>query len=310
MPQPNKKKPAAGAPGQGAGGQKAAGQAAPPTPKPAAGPKPPQSLTPQQRQQMTQAATKGNLDQYLAKHQGVAAHQQKVTAGGNKGQQALQQKVQGLQGKASTGAPATGASGGKEAGAQAAAAPPAPGTPPAGAGTTAPAAPANPSVDEALNSMYGADASKKFQQDWYGDNPLKTAEAAANRLLEGNLASVRNRYAQSGFGSSGREALAEGQAVGDVDTNLGAKLADLGTQVKGTDMDRLANMFATWGQQDIQGKAVAGDLNQQLANLGTGLTGIGASEQAIPGTDVISALLANMSNQPTYTEGRQRQPRK
>jgi hypothetical protein len=165
-------------------------------------------------------------------------------------------------------------------------------------------------VQDILNTQYGSNAADTFQQNWYGDNPLTTASNAANRLLSGNLADVRARYAGSGFGNSSREALAEGQAVGDVSTNLGANLAQLGTQVRGDDLNRLATMFATAGQQDIQQKQIGADLNQQLANLGTGITGIGASEQQIPNADLLTTILTNMSQQPSLSSGAQKQPRK
>src|SRR5262245_5559779 len=339
---PQQKKPAAGAPAQGAGGQKAAGQAAPPS-KPkqvqpkqkplqaqpqkqpqklppagapaqgaagkgqAAAPGAPKAkpLTPQQTKQLAAAQAGGREAQYLKNHPGVAKHQQKIGAG----------------------APATGASGGK-ANQPPGPTPPPPGSPPAGAGANkggaqpppgtnanAPAAPAAtpaapPTVEDIMNKQYGANAAQTFQQDWYGDNPLTTAMGAANRVLGENLANVRARYAGSGFGNSAREALAEGQAVGDVATNLGANLAQLGTQVRGSDLDRMAQMFATAGQQDIQQKQIGAELNQQLANLGTGLTGVGASEQEIPGSDLLTTLLTNMSQQQTYSQGRQRLPRK
>jgi len=167
-----------------------------------------------------------------------------------------------------------------------------------------------PTVEDILNKQYGSNAASTFQQNWYGDNPLTTAMGAANRVLGQNLADVRARYAGSGFGNSAREALAEGTATGDVATNLGAQLAQLGTQVRGEDLNRLANMFQTAGEQDIQQKQIGAELNQQLANLGTGITGIGATEQQIPGADLITTLLTNMSRQPSFTQGAQRQPRK
>ena len=92
--------------------------------------------------------------------------------------------------------------------------------------------------------------------------------------------------------------------------NLGAQLAQLGTQTRGTDLDRLASMFTTAGAQDIEAKQGAAALNQQLANLGTGITGVGAQEQQIPNADLITTLLTNMSPQQTFQRGAQKQPRK
>jgi len=310
-----RKKPAAGAPAQGAGGQKAAGQAAPPKQKPqpkkpkgapaqgaggkAGQPAQPKArpLTQQQTKQLAKAQAGGTEAQYLAAHPGVAKHQQKIGAAPAAAPGAA---------PAAPGAPAQGAGGNKGNAVNAATQPPAPGTDTGGGG----AAPAAPTVQDILNKQYGSNAANTFQQNWYGDNPLTTAQAAANRVLGQNLADVRARYAGSGFGNSAREALAEGTAIGDVSTNLGANLAQLGTQVRGEDLNRLAQMFQTAGEQDIQQKQIGADLNQQLANLGTGITGIGASEQQIPGADLITTLLTNMSQQPSFSQGAQKQPRK
>jgi hypothetical protein len=302
-----------------------AGQADPQQAGPARG------LSAQQRQQTQRAAQRGNLDQYLQRHQGVAQHMQKVAQPGapqGMGQfaqnvqaknTAAQQKLQATQRPAPMGAPAAGASGQKGAGAPPAAAPAAApaGAPAAGAGGgKAGAQPATtpPTFNEAFNKQFGTGAANQFQQDWYGGNPLTTAMDAAKRATGERLADVRNRYAQSGFGMSGREALAEGQAIGDVNTNLGAQLAQLGTQVRGSDLDRLNQMFATAGQQQLQERLGMGQLglqaNQQLANLGTGVTGIGAQEQGIPNMENIVAMLANMSQQPTFSQGAQKQPSK
>jgi len=313
-----RKKPAAGAPAQGAGGQKAAGQAAPPSkpkkPKgaPAQGaggkagqPAQPKArpLTGQQTRQLAKAQAGGTEAQYLAAHPGVAKHQLRIGAAPAAAPGAAPAAP------AAPGAPAQGAGGNKGNAVNAATQPPAPGTDAAGGGAAAPA-PAAPTVQDILNKQYGSNAAQTFQQNWYGDNPLTTASAAANRLLGQNLADVRARYAGSGFGNSAREALAEGTAIGDVSTNLGANLAQLGTQVRGEDLNRLAQMFQTAGEQDIQQKQIGADLNQQLANLGTGITGIGASEQQIPGADLITTLLTNMSQQPSFSQGAQKQPRK
>jgi len=302
---PPKPKAAAGAPAQGAGGQKAGQPAAPAAP---AAPKA-KPLTPQQTKQLAKAQAGGTEAQYLANHPGVAKHQQKIGAPtpGAPGQGAGGAK-NAAGANATTpppgGAPGQGA-GGNKGGAQ-----PPPGTDAsAGAPAGAPA-PAAPTVEDILNKQYGSNAASTFQQDWYGDNPLTTAMNAANRVMGQNLADVRARYAGSGFGNSAREALAEGQAIGDVSTNLGANLAQLGTNVRSEDLNRLANMFSTAGEQDIQQKQIGAELNKQLADLGTGVTGIGASEQAIPGAELITTLLTNMSRQPTYSQGAQKLPRK
>src|SRR5215467_2998491 len=321
-PPPKAAKPPAGAPAGGAGNQKGGSQPAagkpvqPLTQKPGQAPRP---LNPAQKTQVQKAAQGGTLDQYLASHPGVAQHYGKVQAAGTAGQQGkyqtLQQQNQAAKAgqPAATGAPAAGAGGGKPnaPGAQPTPAPTPAATPAADTGGGGGGAAAPTTFEDAFNAQYGQGAAQQFGPSaWTGPNPIETAQAAAQRALGTNLADVRARYAGSGFGNSAREALAEGTAVGDVSTNLGANLAQLGTQVRGSDLDRLANMFSTAGEQDIQQKQIGADLNQQLANLGTGITGVGASEQQIPGADLITTLLTNMSRQPTFSQGAQKQPRK
>jgi len=299
-------------------------------------PNAPAQLTPWAKQNLQTAASKGNLDKFLANHQKIAAQQQAVTAGGTKAQQNYQQQLQAKNVK-NTGAPGTGASGAKGGGGAPAAAPPpappanappkggagaapppAPAPPPAAPSTGAPAqgagggkAPAKPTFKDAFENTYGAGSEKQFgNMQWYGDNPIETARKAAQRGLDENLANVRNRYAQSGFGTSGREALSEGQAVGDFATKFGDIAAERGLNARNTDLDRLATMMATGGSQDLQAQQLALQMNEQLMKAGTGLTGVGTSEQTIPNADLLTTLLTNMSKQETYGHGATNPPAK
>jgi hypothetical protein len=293
--QKQKKQPGMGQPAAGAGGGKG----------PGAQPSPPkqqklQGMTAQQKQGLNKASQQGNLDVFLAQHPGLQNRFAKVGAGAGTAKQ--QQKVQGWQagntaakaaGQPPPGAPATGASGGKPT-------PPAP-TPDAG---PAPTPPANPSFLDAFNTALGGGASNLLGPPaWTGPNPIETARAAAQRGLDENLANVRARYAGSGMGSSGREALAEGQAVGDFATQFGDVAAQRGMQQQTTGLDRLAQMFSTAGAQDIQGRALGLQADQAMANLGTGLTAIGAQEQDIPNLSNAIALLTNMSRQTNMSRG-------
>ena len=327
-------KPAGGAPAAGAGGQKAGGTAVPPkqqggtqaaagkpvqpvTQKPGQAPRP---LNPAQKNQVQKAAQQGNLDQYLANHPGVAKHYGKVQAAGTAGQQGkyqtLQQQNQAAQAgqPPSTGAPGAGAGGGKP-NAPAAQPTPAP-TPPAvdtgggggGGGAAAPAAPTT--FEDAFNAQFGQGAMGQFGPPaWTGPDPIQTARAAAQRGLQEDLAGVRARYAGSGFGNSAREALAEGQATGDFATKFGDVAAQRGMEQQTTGLDRLANMFGTAGAQQLQGQQIGVEANQQLANLGTGLTGIGAQEQGLPNQSDFITLLTNMGLTNTLSQGAMRPPK-
>ena len=296
------KKAAPGAPAAGAGGGKGAG-ATPSPPKQ----KPLQQMSAEQKQGLNKAAQAGNLDVFLAKHQGLQNRFNKVGAGAGTTKQ--QQKMQSYQagntaakaaGQPPAGAPSTGASGNKP-GAQ----PPAATTPDA-----APTPPANPSFMDALNTALGSGASDVLGPPaWTGPNPIETARAAAQRGLDQNLASVRARYAGSGFGNSAREGLAEGQAVGDFATNFGDVAAQRGMQQQQSGLDRLANMYTTAGQQDLQGRALGMQGNQNLGTLGTGITAIGSQEQEIPNLANSIALLTNMAGSTNFSRGGMHPPK-
>src|SRR5262245_26792451 len=337
-------RPQPGAPAAGPGGQKAGGTAVPPKqPKPPPAPKPPRApaagigtqpaagrptqpltqrpgqaprpLNVQQQNQVQKAAQGGTLDQYMASHPGVAKHYGKVQAAGTAGQQGkyqtLQQQNQAAQAgqPGATGAPAAGAGGGKpnSPGAQPTPAPTPPGgdTGGGGGGGAAPT-----TFEEAFNAQFGQGAMGQFGPPaWTGPDPIQTARAAAQRGLQEDLAGVRARYAGSGFGNSAREALAEGQATGDFATKFGDIAAQRGMEQQTTGLDRLASMFGTAGAQNLQGQQIGLEANKQLADLGTGLTGIGAQEQGLPNQSDFITLLTNMGITNTLSQGAMRPPK-
>jgi len=261
----------------------------------------------QQQQALTKATERGNLDLFLAQHPGVQTRFNKFAAGaGNERQRA---KIDAWQkanaaakaaGQPPPGAPGAGAGGNKGA------TPPGPGAPT----VTPPQEGPPPSFLEAFNTALGGGASQLLgPMEWTGPNPIQTARAAAQRGLDENLANVRARYAGSGFGNSAREALAEGQAVGDFATQFGDVAAARGLQERQTGLDRLAQMFSTAGAQDIQGRALGLQADQALANLGTGITAIGAQEQEIPNLSNAIALLTNMAQQKNFSRGAMHPPK-
>ncbi len=259
-------------------------------------------MSPEQRQGLNKATQKGNLDVFLANHPGMQTRFGKVAAGagtaGQRGKVESWQKANAAAkaaGQPPPGAPATGASGAKT--------PP----PPTGPGTPTTPAPAGatpPSFLDAFNTALGGGASELLGPPaWTGPDPIQTARAAAQRGLDENLANVRARYAGSGFGNSAREGLAEGQAVGDFATQFGDVAAQRGMQQQTTGLDRLAQMFSTAGAQDLQGRALGLQADQAMANLGTGITAIGAQEQEIPNLSNAIALLTNMAQQKNMSRG-------
>jgi len=277
----------------------------------------------QQQTQVQKAAQGGTLDQYMASHPGVAQHYGRVQAAGTAGQQGKYQTLQQQNQAAktgqpgATGAPAQGAGGGKP-NAPAAQPTPAPTPPPAdtggaggaGGGGGGGAAAAPTTFEDAFNAQYGQGAMGQFGPPaWTGPNPIETARAAAQRGLQEDLAGVRGRYAGSGFGNSAREALAEGQATGDFATKFGDIAAQRGMEQQTTGLDRLANMFGTAGAQQLQGQQIGLEANQALANLGTGLTGIGAQEQGLPNQSDFITLLTNMGITNTLSQGATRPPK-
>ncbi len=117
----------------------------------------------------------------------------------------------------------------------------------------------------------GSQAGSPFAPSDLFGNPLQTAQDAAQRFADQQLAGIRQQFAGQGLGNSSRSALTQGAALGQIGTNLGDILAQRGLQQRSADLNRLA---ATSGQQ-------AG-LNQQAAN--TSLQAIlGAGEQQLAG---------------------------
>jgi hypothetical protein len=340
MPAGGPSVPGQGAPAQGAGGQKAGGTPVPPSTnaagataqQPGQAPRP---LNQQQKQGLQRATQQGTLDQYLAKHQGVQQHMSRVQAGGTSGQQARyatmqQQNQQAAQAKqggtpaAATppaGNAANGASGGKPNAAAAQPTPaPTPPTnpPPTGTapgstnppptGTSTPGAPTT--FADMFNAQYGQGAANQFgPAPWTGADPITTARNQAQNLVDTANAATRNRYAAGGFGNSAREGIDEATS----NANYGAQLADVlagrGIQEQTQGLDRLANMIGTAGQQNLQAQQIGLDANQQLGALGTGITGIGSSEQQIPGMSDAITMLTNYALMNSFSRGAQRPPK-
>jgi hypothetical protein len=315
---------AQGAPATGAGGQKAGGSAVPPSGKkkpPGGQPAPPpganaatsqqpgqapRPLSPAQKQGLARAQQQGTTAQYLTNHPGVATHQQRTAAQAQPGTTAAAAPPAATP---PPGAPATGASGTKpnNPAAQPTPAPTAPAaTGPAGAGT-----PGQPTTfKDALDAQVGAGATDKFgPAAWTGADPITTARNASQNLVDTANATTRNRYAAGGFGNSAREGIDEATS----NANYGAQLADVlagrGIQEQTQGLDRLASMFGTAGEQQIQQALAAGQLNQQLGTTGTGMTAIGANEQQIPGISDVITLLTNYGLTNSLSSGAQRPPK-
>jgi hypothetical protein len=306
---------APGAPAAGAGGQKAGGSAVPPSNKKPAGGQPapppgannataqkpgqaPRPLSPAQKQQLARATQQGTQAQYLQNHPGVAAHQQKVAA-----QQAGQ--------PASTGAPATGASGGKPSSPAAQPTPaPTPEATPAATTTPGQTDTGPTTFQQAFENQIGAGSMDKFgPAAWTGADPITTARNVAQQQIDTANAATRARYAASGFGNSAREGIDEATSNANYGAQLADTLAARGITEQSTGLDRLANMFGTAGEQQIQQAGVAGGLNQQLGTTGTGLTAIGANEQQIPGISDVITLLSNFGIMNSLSSGAQRPPK-
>lgn len=124
-------------------------------------------------------------------------------------------------------------------------------------------------------------------QNWYGGNPLQTAQDRATRALQTQLGGLRAQFGGMGLGNSSRSAIAQGTALGEFGTGLGDVLAQRGQQAYASDADRA--LMA----------------NQQLANMGTGLTGIGSTEQNPPLASVFMNLLNALTGQNLTSSFRQ-----
>lgn len=165
---------------------------------------------------------------------------------------------------------------------------------PTGPKPVTPAAPAGPTFADALGAQFGAD-NPFGVRELGGENPLETAKAAAQRMLESNIANTRARFGGMGTANSDRAALAEGQAIGDMSTFLGDRLANIGEQAFQNDANRALSAILGAGQNDLARSQLALGLNQQLGGFGTGLTGVGAQETQIPNLGEIIGYLAAFS---------------
>lgn len=151
-------------------------------------------------------------------------------------------------------------------------------------------APAGPSYTDALAAQFG-EGNPFGQRSWYGGNPLETARAEAEEAVGQQLALLRAQYGAGGLGNSSRLALAQGQAIGDFGRGLGDVLAQRGEAAFQGDAARGLQAILGAGNLQNANNAIALQANQQLAGLGTGLTGIGAQEQSLPNLEAIAALL-------------------
>jgi len=134
-------------------------------------------------------------------------------------------------------------------------------------------------------------------QSWYGDNPLETANAAANQNLGVNLADIRNRFAGMGTANSAQEALAEGAATAQSNIGIAQYLSQLGQEAHNQDATRGLNALLGAGQQQIQGQQNQIQATQGEGQLGQLLTGLGSMEQGIPNANLIANILGLFSQQ-------------
>ena len=252
-----------------------------------------QPLQQWQKQGLQRATAAGNQQQFLRNHPGVQ-NRLNFLQQGNPQQQAHAQTLLSRgapaapapQGSGATGAnkPSGGGGGGAAA------------TPPAApAATPAPAQPA-PTFSGALTGQYGQ--GQPFDlQSWYGDNPLETGKAAATQNLQKNLADIRNTYAGGGLGTSAQEALAEGTATAQMNTQLGQYLSQLGQTARADDATRALQAFLGAGQQQLQGQQNQIQANQGMGQLGQVLSQLGMSEQGIPNANLIASILGLYTQQ-------------
>jgi len=254
-------------------------------------------LTAQQKQGLKKATAAGNQAAYLQQHQGVQQHITKLQAG-NPQQQAHASTLLGQPPPAAAPAPpqGSGATGANKPSGGQPAAPAAPAPAPAAPAPAPAPAPAAPTFSGALTSQYGQ--GQPFDlQSWYGDNPLQTAKDAANQNLSKNLADIRNTYAGGGLGTSAQEALAEGTATAQMNTQLGQYLSQLGQTARSDDATRALQAFLGASQQQLQGQQNQIAANQGLGQLGQILTQLGGMEQGIPNANLIANILGLYTGQ-------------
>jgi len=230
------------------------------------------------RRQALSAANSGQLQNFLQSHPQAAQRFNTMLGHGNQRAASIASRSNNAASPAAK--PAPSGNSGQPAQAQ--------GTgqqPKSGGGASPAPAPAPPQNFQGfLNTQFGQ-GNPFGMQSWYGDNPIATAQAAANQNLGTNLAGIRSQYGQEGLGTSSREALAEGTATAQTNTQLGAQLAQLGQQAHAQDAATALNATLGAGNLNLQQQ-------QMLAQQGAGLTGIGQGEQNLPGLGAILSLLS------------------
>jgi hypothetical protein len=230
------------------------------------------------RRQALSAANSGQLQNFLQSHPQAAQRFNTMLGHGNQRAASIASRSNNAASPAAK--PAPSGNSGQPAQAQ--------GTgqqPKSGGGASPAPAPTTPQTFQGfLNTQFGQ-GNPFGLQSWYGDNPIQTAQAAANQNLGTNLAGIRAQYGQEGLGTSSREALAEGTATAQTNTQLGAQLAQLGQTARATDVGNA--LQATLGAGALNNQATA-----NLAQQGAGLTGIGQGEQNLPGLGAILSLLS------------------
>lgn len=155
-------------------------------------------------------------------------------------------------------------------------------------GATAPGARTTPGTTygNAIDMQYGANNPFRMRGNY--SDPNNPIYAAAKRNYDQTMAQQRARFGASGLGNSGREALAEGEGA----SNLAAQIAQIGEQAYQADKGTGLQAFLGAAQNQLGQNQLALQANQQLANLGTGLTGIGSQEQGIPNLGELMSFLA------------------
>ena len=139
-------------------------------------------------------------------------------------------------------------------------------------------------TDQVIQNQLGTGTPTNLRDTTDPNSPMY---AAAQRAMQQNLAQIRARYGASGFGDSGREALAEGDATGA----FGGQIASIGENAYQNDANRrLQAALAAQGLNlNAQGLQMQGQ--GQLANLGQALNAIGAGEQSPQNLQALLALL-------------------
>lgn len=134
------------------------------------------------------------------------------------------------------------------------------------------------------------------------------AQQAMQRALDRNLAATRQRFGASGFGNSARQALLEGQAIGDAASQLGGTLANLREGARQSDLSRAMQGILGAGQIDLSRQQFQQQLPfqalQGLAQLGTGLLATGQAEQVPAFLQALMPFLTGFGQTDTFGKGR------